>query len=153
MKASPVTITPFHLFIAGTTFCNYPAYSFTYVIIVSFFLDVTSRERNFVLFRSFSLCLPSGLTYSRCLENTYWVDKWMNSLGGQGTRILKRECRVYVEFHIYVSIEWELQGQWNSGLNQEGLICPDMVMTGLYPWGDGIYDRALAREGTVRFMF
>ena len=77
-----------------------------------------------------------ALAHGRYLENIL-LNELIKPLGEQKTRILMRECSIYMELHAQVWLGQKLQGlNRYSVSNQEGILCPAVVMIGLCPIGD-----------------
>ena len=85
----------------------------------------------------FTTSIPlEALAHGRDLENIL-LNELVKPLGKQKTRMLKREYRIYMELHVHVCLGQKLQGlNGDSESNQEGVLCPAMVMIGLCPVGD-----------------
>ena len=86
-----------------------------------FFTTSTSRE---------------ALAHGRYLE-IILLNELIKPLGEQKTRMLMRECSIYMELHAHVWLGQKRQGlNGDSVSNQEGILCPAVVMIGLCPVGD-----------------
>lgn len=61
------------------------------------------------------------------------MDKCMNLLGKQEAKYYEESSEFICNF-IFID-DWvrAARQSGNSGSNQEGLVCLDMIMTGLYP--------------------